>query len=165
MPAGRLHVRIDNRLLHGQVVQFWIPYLEVEHLLIADDLAASNTAMAAVYRMAVPRRIRLSVVSMVELLGAVKESNALPSLIIMGDVFDFARAYMNGFRCAQITLGNIHSAPGRIRVTDTVYLTPEELEALSRFSDADIRVQIQTFPGESLNLIKGKDGGHEWLRP
>jgi len=165
MSDNRLFLRVDNRLLHGQVVQFWIPYLEVEHLIIADDLAASNPAMATVYRMAVPRRIRLSVVSVVDLARVAVVQNPLPSLAIMSDIFDLSRAFMSGFSCNHITLGNIHSAAGRIRITDTVYLTPEELFTLQAFKSAGRKVEIQTFPGEPLLLSIGKDGGAEWARP
>ena len=43
----RIHVRVDNRLLHGQVVQFWIGHLEIAHLIVADDEVARTEAMAA----------------------------------------------------------------------------------------------------------------------
>ncbi|MCK9523662.1 MAG: PTS sugar transporter subunit IIB [Proteobacteria bacterium] len=165
MTSDRRHyLRIDNRLLHGQVVQFWIPYLEIEHLIIADDLAAANPAMSTVYRMAVPRRIRLSVVSIIELAQAAREENALPTLIILSDIFDLARAFMSGFHCPRITLGNIHSAIGRNRITDTIYLTPEEKHALAQFHRDGRVVEIQTFPGEPLRLSLGKSGALEWER-
>ncbi|MBN2340237.1 MAG: PTS sugar transporter subunit IIB [Deltaproteobacteria bacterium] len=165
MDCAHKFVRIDNRLLHGQVVQFWIPYLKVEHLVIADDIAASTPAMISVYRMAVPKRIRLSVVKISMLQSLLNEQQGTEkTLVVLGDVFDFARALMSGFECRCITLGNVHSAPGRERVTDAVFLSKEELAALTEYSQQGRLVEIQTFPGDVLKLRYSDDKGVSWFR-
>ena len=166
MNCQNLFVRIDNRLLHGQVVQFWIPYLKVEHLIIADDIAAATPAMASVYRMAVPKRIKLSVVriSALQLLLA-EQNREEKTLVVLSDVFDLARAMMSHFDCSCITLGNVHSAAGRDRITDAVYLTVEEINALVAFMKEGRKVEIQTFPGDALHLGSSAEKGVTWYRP
>ncbi|MBN2715322.1 MAG: PTS sugar transporter subunit IIB [Deltaproteobacteria bacterium] len=165
MNCQNLFVRIDNRLLHGQVVQFWIPYLKVEHLIIADDVAAATPAMASVYRMAVPKRIKLSVVriSALQLLLS-QQTESEKTLVVLSDVFDLARAMMSRFDCACVTIGNVHSAAGRNRITDAVYLSTEELAALVKLLDAGRKVEIQTFPGDVLHLRHSLEKGVTWVR-
>lgn len=161
-----LSVRIDNRLLHGQVVQFWIPYLKVEHLIIADDVAAATPAMSSVYRMAVPKRIKLSVVRISALQTLLEQQTVQEkTLIVLSDVFDLARALMARFNCQCITLGNVHSASGRHRVTDAVFLSHEEETALVRLMEEGRQVEIQTFPGDTLHLRYSKEKGATWFRP
>ncbi len=164
MTDRHTYVRIDNRLLHGQVAQFWIPYLQVEHLIIADDLAASNPAMVSVYRMAIPRQIDLSVVMVTQLEATVTGSTASCILVVLSDVFDLARARMSGFDCPALTLGNIHSARGRLRITDTVHLTPEETDALIELHQEGKRIEIQTFPGTVLQLEWSGGKGAKWVK-
>ena len=41
-PAGVALVRVDNRLVHGQVLEAWLPALDAEGILVADDEAAGN---------------------------------------------------------------------------------------------------------------------------
>lgn len=165
MSCQNKFVRIDNRLLHGQVVQFWIPYLKVEHLIIADDIAASTPAMVSVYRMAVPKRIKLSVVKISALQNLlVEQTSSEKTLIVLGDVFDLARAMMSGFRFQCVTLGNVHSAAGRQRVTDAVFLSQEELGALVELVEDGRKVEIQTFPGDALHLRNTKEKGATWFR-
>jgi PTS system mannose-specific IIB component len=156
-------LRVDNRLLHGQVVQFWIPYLRVSNLIIADDLASSNESMVAVYRMALPKSIKLTVVP-ISALGSL-EINTISkkTLVVMSDIFDLARAAMGGFEFNSVTLGNIHSAKGRNRITDAVHLTTAEIEALERFNRAGKRVEIQTFPGDCF-LMKITKEGVKWQK-
>ena len=166
MNCQNLFVRIDNRLLHGQVVQFWIPYLKVEHLIIADDVAAATPAMASVYRMAVPKRIKLSVVRISALQMLLSQQvEQEKTLVVLSDVFDLARAMMSHFNCNCITLGNVHSAAGRSRITDAVYLSKEELAALVHLMEEGRKIEIQTFPGDVLHLRNSSEKGVVWFRP
>ena len=166
MDCQNLFVRIDNRLLHGQVVQFWIPYLKVEHLIIADDVAAATPAMTSVYRMAVPKRIKLSVVRITSLQELLEQQTASEkTLVVLSDVFDLARAMMSRFDCTCITLGNVHSAAGRRRVTDAVFLSKEEEAALTGLRKKGRMVEIQTFPGDTLQLHLLTEKGVTWFRP
>jgi len=159
-----IHVRIDNRLLHGQVVQYWIPFLEVERLIIADDEAANNPAMSAVYRMAVPETVTLSVVPVSDLAREISANKATTTLILISDVSDAARAQVSGLSFDRLVLGNVHAAPGRTRITDSVYLSQEEIDSLVRFRLNDGKVEIQTFPGERLQLEVDNNGDPKWSR-
>jgi PTS system mannose-specific IIB component len=159
-----LHIRIDNRLLHGQVVQFWMTHLEIENLIVADDMAVSNPSMVTLYQMAVPRHVKLSVVNIVDLTQEIKENQDKVTLVLFSDIFDLSRAVMTGFDFKKIILGNIHMAKGRHRVTDAVYSTPEETEQLYMFFKEGKIVEIQTFPGAALTLAKDNNGDIAWLR-
>lgn len=165
--SNHVHVRIDNRLLHGQVVQFWIPHLEVTRLIVADDTVANNEAMPAIYRMAVPENVQLVVTPVSGLCAAIKESPSPPTtLVLISDVFDVTRALMGGSRFSRLTIGNVHAAADRMRITDSVYLSPEEIEALHRLRyGMGLEVEIQTFPGEVLRLVADDKGAARWSRP
>jgi len=157
------HVRIDNRLLHGQVVQFWIPHLEIDHLVIADDAVAANRAMLAVYRMALPERVGLEVVPIERLPAALASAGGRSTMVLISDVADAVRAWELGLELPRLTLGNVHSAPTRERVTDSVFLSPDELAALTAMLEHGVAVEIQTFPGETLRLQVDDQGEAKWL--
>ncbi len=163
MKNGTLYIRIDNRLLHGQVVQFWIPRLKISNLIIADDLAASTPAMVSVYRMAIPKSVKLSVVTIASLSDVINNQESKNVLIVLGDIFDLARAKMAGFNFNSLTLGNVHAAKGRNTITDSVHLTPEEIEILLKWHKAGVKIEIQTFPGDKM-VMKWSQKGVEWLR-
>ena len=159
-----LNIRVDNRLLHGQVVQFWIPYLEVQRLVIADDETAESPAMTAVFRMAVPQRVDLEVVKVAGLKKALERNTEMTTMVLISDVFDLARVIMSGVEVETVVLGNVHATHGRERVTDSVYLSREELEALVRYTEQGGDVQIQTFPGERMKLEVSPDGVVTWSK-
>lgn len=162
--AADLHVRIDNRLLHGQVVQFWIPHLEIDHLVIADDGVAANPAMLAVYRMALPERVDLDVVTIADLPATIARNRTRSTMVLLSDVEDAVRAHEGGLELTGLTLGNVHSLPARLRVTDSVFLSPDELDALAGLVAQGIEVEIQTFPGETLRLEDDDRGAATWVK-
>ncbi len=161
----QLHVRIDNRLLHGQVVQFWIPHLEITRLVVADDHVATNEALLAIYSMAVPRGVQLEVVPVNRLAAAVAQQDVMTTMILLCNIEDAVRATSHGMRFERLTLGNVHAASNRTRITDSVYLSDQEMKTLAEFNRNGIRVEIQTFPNEVLSLKADPRGELQWSRP
>jgi PTS system mannose-specific IIB component len=159
-----VHLRIDNRLLHGQVVQYWLRHLEIAHLVIADDTVAKNHSMSVIYRMALPNNVDLTIIPVHRLPATISKFNSSPSMILIKDVYDLARGVMCGAHFNRVTLGNVHSAPDRTRVTDSVYLSKEEEESLVRLQQSGVQVEIQTFPGEILHLAVAPEGEVSWLK-
>jgi mannose/fructose/N-acetylgalactosamine-specific phosphotransferase system component IIB len=159
-----VHTRIDNRLLHGQVVQFWIPSLGVERLIIADDEVAGDPALLSVYRAAAPRNLAVVAVPVRGLPGELGRGGAGAALVLLGEVSSAMRAREAGFLPSRIVLGNVHAGEGRRRVTDSVHLSPEETDSLGAFVREGADVLIQTLPGETLRLAVDEEGELTWSR-
>jgi PTS system mannose-specific IIB component len=147
-------------------VQFWIPYLEVTHLIIADDEVAASPALPAIYRMAVPEAVELAVVpieQLVALLGSDVGDDA-SILVLLSDVAHAVLAVDCGAQFSQLTLGNVHSSLERSRVTDSVFLSQEEMEDLFMLRQRGVGVEIQTFPGDARVLEVDSQGASRWSR-
>ena len=162
--SGRVHVRVDNRLLHGQVVQYWLGHLEITHLIVADDGVARNEAMSIIYRMALPDTVQLTIIPLGDLPAMLKELDSVGTMVLIKDVQAAVRSVARGATISAVTLGNVHAAADRARITDAIYLSAEEVDALASLCRQGIVVEIQTFPGEVMRLGLNEDGGTRWLR-
>jgi mannose/fructose/N-acetylgalactosamine-specific phosphotransferase system component IIB len=158
------HVRIDNRLLHGQVVQFWIPSLEVQRLVIADEATAADRTLVSLYRMVMPKSVTLDVVAPAGLGQALADGGASNTLVLLGNVADAIRARKSGFAFDRLTIGNVQASGGRSRVTDSVYLSEEEVRSLLDLRREGATVDIQSFPGEQFRLELDDRGGPVWVK-
>ena len=49
-----LLVRVDDRLIHGQIVETWIPYLSINQIIVADDEVFHNPFKKKIMRMSLP---------------------------------------------------------------------------------------------------------------
>lgn len=163
--STKVHVRIDNRLLHGQVVQFWIGHLGITHLLIADDETSENELMPTIYRMALPDDVELTIVPLGELADALDRVGPKQTMVLIRDVEEAGRVLECRIPINRIVLGNIHAKEERMRITDSVYLSEHEIQSLSKLTKQNINVEIQTFPGEVLRLNLDDKGGLSWQRP
>lgn len=159
--AAQAHARIDNRLLHGQVVQFWIPHLGIDYLIVADDEVARSESMQAIYRMALPNIVGLRVVR-VDALAPALEANQGTALLLVRDIPTAQRILKQGAKLPRWTIGNVHASPDRNRVTDAVYLSEGEIEILKGIYRSGIAIEIQTFPGETLPFSLDNKGGPRW---
>jgi mannose/fructose/N-acetylgalactosamine-specific phosphotransferase system component IIB len=159
---NRFSVRIDNRLLHGQVVQFWIPHLGIEHLIVADDGVGTNVSMKAIYRMALPRIVELTILPVDSIAATLSTDIKVPTLLLIKDIANLEKILDQGFSLRQVTIGNVHASPERKRVTDAVYLSEAEVGALVAMQKSGMIIEIQTFPGEVLRFVSPEKGGPRW---
>ena len=59
-------VRVDCRLIHGQIIEAWVPFTRADTLLVANDDAASDTLQRSIMEMAVPPRLKVEVLGVAD---------------------------------------------------------------------------------------------------
>jgi PTS system mannose-specific IIB component len=144
-------VRVDNRLVHGQVLVTWVPALGVEAILVADDEAAASPLARAALTLALTPGLRATL----EPLGAVdwprRAASPERTLVVVREVADLERAAAAGLPpgTATLNLGNVHYGRERRAVTPSVFLSAGELAALERLAAAGFRVEARALPADA----------------
>jgi PTS system mannose-specific IIB component len=144
-------VRVDNRLLHGQILEAWIPRLGVREVVIADDEAAADPLARAAMTLCVPPDLPARVVAVKDVPW--RELAAAPHgvLVLVRDVAALARARDGGLSpdvARRVNLGNVHFAAGRRPVTPSVFLAGAEIETLRALAAAGFEVEARAIPAE-----------------
>jgi PTS system mannose-specific IIB component len=158
------HLRVDNRLLHGQVVQFWIPHLGIQRLIIADDGVANDPSLQIIYRMALPEVVELTLIPVNCLMSELEKQSVQETLVLVKDIASAKSILKNCDQLRCITLGNIHSSPERDRVTDSIYLSKDEYNSLVELKRLGFLIKIETFPGDVLRLEVNNGGDTKWVK-
>lgn len=141
--------RIDDRLIHGQVVLGWGRPLGIERIVLVNDDVAANPWEQDLYRMAVPPEIELQFASTA---GAAAElgswRTARPrTLLLTGDIATMQALYAaDGQALHEINLGGIHHRPGRRQRLPYLYLSDEERAGLIALESSGARVSAQDVP-------------------
>ena len=131
-------VRIDYRMVHGQIVAKWIKSRPVDRLILADDALVDDPFMGDIYRMAVPDK-EVDIVKLQDTGSAIEQTDDTIMLIFK----DVDSAYL-AFEKA---------------VVQGVALSVEEFEKLSKMKAAGIQVYVQPIPENapvSLETIEKK---------
>lgn len=139
-------VRVDNRLIHGQVVEAWLGYLSVRRILVADDEAAQSPLVRAAMGLAVPPSVDVRILPMAQADFALEAQDAVRTLVLFRDVAGAVEAHQRGLALASLNLGNVHFSAGRVQVTPSVFLSLEELDQLRMLSAAGVAVEVRAVP-------------------
>lgn len=141
--------RIDDRLVHGQVVIGWCRPLEITRILLVDDTVAQSEFEQDLYRLAVPSGIAIEFLTgataPARLDGAAADRER--SLVLTGSVESMVDLQRARPRLIQsVNLGGVHDRPGRVERLRYLYLSGPELEELARVAETGVSVTAQDLP-------------------
>jgi len=145
-------VRVDNRLLHGQILETWIPRLGIGEVVVADDEAAASPFARAAMTLCVPPDLPARIAAVREVPWAALAASRAPVLVLVRDVAALVAARAAGLRpeiAPIVNLGNVHFAPGRRPITPSVFLSGEEVDALRALAAEGFRIEARAIPSES----------------
>ena len=141
--------RVDDRLLHGQVVIGWGRPLGVDRIVLVDDQVSTSPWEQDLYRMAVSPDLDVRFVTTGEAAARLGEwqADASRSLVLTGDVDTMAALYAAAPGVVRhINLGGVHHRPGRRERLPYLYLTDEELRNLLSLEQAGADISAQDLP-------------------
>ena len=155
---GKLNmVRVDYRMVHGQIVAKWIKFRPVDRLILADDSLVDDPFMGDIYRMAVPDR-EVDIVKLGDVQTAIDRKNDTV-LLIFKDVASAYTVYKNGLQLPELNVGAVQNSAQRKAVVQGLALTVEEYEKLSEMKAEGVNVflkQITENDPVSLGWIEKK---------
>jgi mannose/fructose/N-acetylgalactosamine-specific phosphotransferase system component IIB len=140
-------VRLDDRLIHGQVVVGWGQPLNAEFIVLVDDEVRESPWEQDLYRMGVPPHIEVVFASVAEAEQRIPEwqGERRAGILLAGDLDTFAAVVTaGGFHAANI--GGVHHRAGRSERLRYVYLTDEEAEKLRRLASNGVQITAQDVP-------------------
>ena len=151
--AGSLSlVRVDNRLVHGQVLEAWLPAIDAQGIVIADDEAARNSLVRSAMSLAIPSRVSFQVLRVADAAALLRPGGKGPSsprtLLLLRDVRDVVALVEGGVKLTRLNLGNVHFGSGRKQVSPSVYLDANEMAQLAQLAAAGIVIEARAVPAE-----------------
>jgi D-glucosaminate PTS system EIIB component len=141
--------RVDDRLVHGQVVIGWGRPLGVELIVLVDKGVAASSWEQDLYRMAVPPEIEIKFATVAEASAqlAAWQLSERRGLLLTGDVETMASLHRaNPAVVHRINLGGIHHRPGRRERLPYLYLTDDELRGLVALEAEGAEITAQDLP-------------------
>jgi len=141
--------RVDDRLIHGQIVAAWVPFTRATRIVVADDDLPDNALQAKIVRMAAPPKLRVEILSVHQAVVFMAQQRSGPGLLtimLFAGLKSVVEALDEGLYLTELNIGNIHNAPGKLQLTESVSLDRREIECLRRLKEEEIRVYIQPVP-------------------
>jgi len=143
-------VRVDERLVHGQILEGWLPTTRAQVLLVANDTLADDSVRRAIMESAVPFTVRL-VIDTVERIAelVIGDTNGeVRKMILVDDPLDALRLMQAGVRFDSLNLGNFRTDDFSVCLSKSVVVGDETLTTLRDIMDRGVRINIQSVPFE-----------------
>ncbi|MGH7547219.1 MAG: PTS system mannose/fructose/N-acetylgalactosamine-transporter subunit IIB [Gemmatimonadales bacterium] len=139
--------RIDDRLIHGQVVVGWGQPLRAGFIVLVDDTVRASEWEQDLYRMGVPAHIEVVFASTAEAAQRLPEWEADPraGIVLAGNISTMAALCADN-RVQRINVGGLHHQPGRSERLRYVYLSDSEAEQLRQLAARGIEITAQDVP-------------------
>lgn len=140
--------RIDDRLIHGQVVEGWVNFLKANCIFVADDRVASNAFQRSIMELSVPQGLRVAIGRVEDICGQVCTAAFQPDRIILlfSNPADVLRAIRSGLDCGEVNIGGMHYVPGKRKLMDVLAVDEDDLAALKELAAHGIKINVQTVP-------------------
>ncbi len=145
-PGAYLLFRVDDRLLHGQVMLGWGRCLEPRYYLLADASLAGNPKAAALYRLAAPEGCDVFILPPADVVrGDVPRPDPAATVLLVSGLKDAAFLLRAGVP-GPLDLGGLHSRAGAREVLPYVFLTEEDSALLAELLSEGFQVHGQDLP-------------------
>ena len=142
--------RIDSRLVHGQVLEAWVPYVNADCIVVANDEVAATSFQCMVMQAAVPSSVKLIISTLKDTATILSSTELLRKrvLLLFASSTDALKARQLGVDFLKLNLGNMHSSAGKDRYTCTIALDQEDIETLQLVEDQGVTIVSQCIPAD-----------------
>ncbi len=155
-------VRVDDRFVHGQVLEGWVPYTRANAILIISDELSRDEYRKRAMTLSAPQGVEVLVKDTVhgleylKGLNETKESYRLMRrlrlhrerrvLVIFGDLKDALSAYHRGFHFESLNIGNLHHPDYTKALSKSVFLNEEDLRILAELEEEGVAIDVRAVP-------------------
>ena len=159
-------VRIDDRLIHGQIVEGWLKPMRANYIAVASDHVAKDRSQQILLSMAVPSTIKVSSFSVDEAAKKISEGYFEKErvLLLLSGPKDVLRLLTGGVKLSSVNVGGMHYTSGKKQILRTLSVDKNDVLALKEISQRGVELEGRVLPMddkidimEALHKELGKD--------
>ena len=160
VPGGHMDavfMRIDSRLIHGQVAGSWVPHVAPQTLIAASDNAAADKLRKTLLLQVAPTSVKTNVLDIAKS-GRVYSNpkyTGMKTMFVVENPVDALRLLDEGIEIDEINVGGVTFKQGMVQLSDAVYASEEDLAAYRELLSRGVKLTLQKLPNHSpVNLAK-----------
>ncbi len=138
--------RIDDRLVHGQVIEGWMRQLGLNRLIVASN--SIPVSLRHLMRLSIPPDIILDIVGTSSVAELLSKPGVLEDriMLLVASPLDAYSIVVSGVRVDKINIGGMHYAPGRRQLVKAVSVSDSDIEIFKKLKGKGIKLEIRLLP-------------------
>lgn len=154
---GVVLIRIDDRLIHGQVIVGWTRFLEAERIVVANDKLADDEFQKDLMTMACPPDMEFLILKIDEVASKIKEGEFgnKRTILLVVSPRDALRLVEEGVEISEINVGGMRFFDDRRQILPWVSVNEEEIDIFRKLKGLGITLEARTVPTDhKIDLLK-----------
>lgn len=156
--TGLVLIRIDDRLIHGQVVQAWVRHTRANCIVVASDEVSQDTLQKSIMEIAVPSPLKVEILKVKDATDKILAGHfqGQKVIILFSNPQDLLRAMEWGLEPQKVNVGGLHYFKGKRLFSWEVALNRQELQAFRSLLDKGVVLELQAVPtdrGQNLRSL------------
>lgn len=148
--------RIDDRLIHGQVVTTWIKNYDIEQVIVVNDKVAGDKVQQSVLTMSAPPGLKVVIFGVQQFIEILKKTPIKKrTMLLFTNSIDVNALVENGLTLEKLNVGGMRMQNGRHQLSRAVFVTPEEEQAFKNLVAHNVPIEVQMVPKDPVVDLKG----------
>lgn len=147
--------RVDDRLIHGQVMTNWLQFTSANQIIIIDDGTAQDEFIRTVISMAVPKNVSLKIFGINDAVNfLLNENDEKPTILLAKFPDAFLQIHEKGVILDEVVIGGMGAKKERTKLYKNIAASERERDIMNKLIEKGVNVKIQVIPDEKAVSIK-----------
>ncbi len=144
-------VRIDDRLIHGQVVMAWSKAVSVKRMVVIDDKVAADSIRKMLLETVAPPGVKVSVLTVNQGIEALRDEKFGKEkvLLLVTNPMTILSLLEGGIPIYKVNIGGMSFSQGKVQLTKAVSVDEEDKIAFKKLHDQGVTLHIQILPNDT----------------
>ncbi|ANK62117.1 PTS sugar transporter subunit IIB [Loigolactobacillus backii] len=148
--------RVDDRLIHGQVMTAWLQYTDGNHIVIVDDATAKDDFLKTVMKMSVPQGVKLDVLTVEDGSDFLQKDQGSDKILVLAKTPEvYLQLVEAGVPLKEVIVGGMGANSDRTKFYKNISATDGERETFKKIIDKGVNVTIQIVPSDKATDAAG----------
>ncbi len=156
---GIIHIRVDDRLIHGQVAGLWTNELNATRLMVINDGISADEAQKSLLRMVAPGTVNTSIISEEKAFNNISQDKYQGQrvFVIVKSPVELLRLIEQGLEIKEINVGNMSNRKDTTTIKQGISVTEEERQAFIDLLDKGVKITTIRIPTDKEVLLTQSD--------
>jgi mannose/fructose/N-acetylgalactosamine-specific phosphotransferase system component IIB len=150
-----LILRVDDRLVHGQVIAGWVRPLGIHSIILASDRLSRDEWACSAYRLAIPDGIDFSCYTIEECVKNTNTENKRRVMVLVESVREASQLVKKGITIKEVNVGGLSYREGTREIAPYIYLSTDDIESVVYLHSVGIKVTGKQLPNSAaVDVVK-----------
>lgn len=146
--AKAVLLRIDDRLLHGQVARNWMKQVGADVIVVANDLVSEDEKQQHLMDLVTPMGSKSYFFGLSEASAKIKELEEEDALVLVETPADALKLIEDGIEIDSVNVGNIHQTSGKEKVNESIFVDQNDIDTFKKIEAIGKKLDFRTLPND-----------------